>query len=271
MPEGDTLARISAVLRPLLVGKEIRRAHGRPGGAQLERVVGRTVTSVEHRGKHLLIDFDSGVTLHTHLGLHGSWHRYRRGEMWRRSMDRVGALLETDDWVVACFDAPTVELLETRAVPLHPVLRTLGSDTAKTEFDVEAALASLRSARFATMPIGDALLDQSAVAGFGNVYRSELPFLERLNPFTPVAEVSDDKLRSLLERGAMLVKLNSRGGARVTTSAGTPSDTYVYGRTGRPCLRCRTPIKSAVTLRTPNSPPRRVYWCPTCQPGREAR
>jgi endonuclease-8 len=266
VPEGDTLARIAAVLRPLLVGREIRAARGRPGRAQLERVVGATVTSVEHRGKHLLIAFDNGLTLHTHLGLHGSWIRYPRSRTLPRSPSRVAAQLETDEWVVTCLDAPTVELMDTRAVALHPALRSLGSDTAKVEFDVEDATRRLRAKRFEQMPIGDALLDQSAVAGLGNVYRSELPFLERLNPFTHVADVGDAKLRSMLERGEKLVKLNSRGGARVTTTAGTPSDTYVYGRTGRPCLRCRTPIKSAVTLRTPNSPPRRVYWCPSCQP-----
>jgi endonuclease-8 len=266
MPEGDTLARIRDVLRPLLVGKEIRAARGRPGGARLERVVGRTVVSVETKGKHLLIDFDNQLTLHTHLGLHGSWHRYRHGDVWHRSPDRVAALLETSEWIAACFDAPTAELLETRAVALHPALRGLGSDAVKAEFDVDAAITALRARRLREMPIGDALLDQSAVAGFGNVYRSELPFLERVNPFVPVSALSDEKLRAIVERGSSLVKLNSRGGARVTTAAGTPSNTYVYGRTGRPCLRCRTPIKSVVTLRTPNSPPRRVYWCPTCQP-----
>jgi endonuclease-8 len=266
MPEGDTLARIAAVLRPLLVGHVIRAARGRPGGAQLERVIGSTVLKVDTKGKHLLIDFDNGMTLHTHLGLHGSWHRYRRGDVWRRPAARVAAVLETDEWVGACFDAPTVELLDTRAVALHPSLRDLGSDTATEEFDVDAALAALRSPRLTSMPIGDALLDQSAVAGLGNVYRSELPFLERVNPFTPVATVPDAKLRAMLERGGRLVKLNSSGGARVTTPAGTPTNLYVYGRTGRPCLRCRTPIKSAVTRRTPNSPPRRVFWCPTCQP-----
>jgi endonuclease-8 len=106
------------------------------------------------------------------------------------------------------------------------------------------------------------------VAGLGNVYRSELCFLERVNPLDPVAHVPDEKLRAILERGSRLVKANSAGGARVTTAAGTPSNTYVYGRTGRPCLRCGMPIRSAVTKRTPDSPPRRVYWCPTCQPGR---
>jgi endonuclease-8 len=267
MPEGDTLARIRDVLRPLLVGKQIRAARGRPGGAQLERVIGRTVLKVDTKGKHLLIDFDNGLTLHTHLALHGSWHRYRRGQSWSRPVARTVAVLETDEWVCACFDAPTVELIDTRAVAIHPQLRGLGSDTATDEFNVEQALRALRAPRLASTPIGDALLDQEAVAGFGNVYRSELPFLERLSPFTPVADVPDGKLRAILERGAKLVKLNSRGGARVTTSHETPSDAYVYGRTGRPCLRCRTPIKSRVTLRTPNSPPRRVYWCPACQPG----
>ena len=266
MPEGDTLARIAAVLRPLLVGQAIVAARGRPGGAQLGRVTGSTVTSVSNRGKHLLIDFDNGLTLHTHLGLHGSWQRHPRGRAWARSPERVVAVLETAQWICVCLDAPTVELMDTRAVALHPALRSLGSDTSNADFDLDAAFAALRSPRLAATPIGDALLDQGAVAGFGNVYRSELPFLERISPFVLVSEVPDAKLRALLERGEKLVKLNSSGGARVTTTAGTPSNTYVYGRTGRPCLRCRTPIESAVTRRTPDSPPRRVYWCPTCQP-----
>jgi len=183
-----------------------------------------------------------------------------------RSPSRVAAQLETDEWIATCVDAPTAELLETRAVAIHPQLRSLGSDTSNEGFDLDDAMRRLRASRSAQMPVGDALLDQSAVAGLGNVYRSELPFLERISPFAPVKSVSDEKLRAMLERGEKLVKINSGGGARVTTTAGTPSDTYVYGRTGRPCQRCRTPIKSRVTKRTPDSPPRRVYWCPACQP-----
>jgi endonuclease-8 len=266
MPEGDTLARIASVLRPLLVGHAIVAARGRPGGVQLQRVVGRTVLSVNNKGKHLLIDFDNGLTLHTHLGLHGSWRRYPRAKFLPHSPSRVVAQLETADWVLTCMDAPTAQLLETRAVAIHPQLRGLGSDTSNEGFDIDDALRRLRGPRYAHMPVGDALLDQSAVAGLGNVYRSELPFLERISPFAPVNQVSGEKLRALLARGEKLIKLNSGGGARVTTAAGTPSNTYVYGRTGRPCLRCRTPIKSRVTKRTPESPPRRVYWCPRCQP-----
>lgn len=266
MPEGDTLARIAAVLRPLLVGRAISAARGRAGGVQLERVVGCIVLEVEARGKHLLIGFDNGLTLHTHLGLHGSWHRYRRGERWRRAPARAVAVLETEEWVAVAFDAPTVELLETRAVAIHPGLRDLGSDSATTEFDVDASLSALRDPARSQMAIGDALLDQRAVAGLGNVYRSELCFIERVNPFTSVAAVPDAKLRAMLERGAQLVKLNSRGGARVTTPPGTAGNLYVYGRTGRPCRRCGTAIASRTTRAREGANPRRTYWCPACQP-----
>ena len=265
MPEGDTLARIASVLRPILVGKQVTAARGRPGGARLERVIGGRVVSVEAKGKHLLIGFDGGVTLHTHLGLQGSWHRYRQGERWRRPAARAVAVLETADTIAVCFDAPTVELIETRALAVHPVLRGLGADVAVEDFDVDAAFSALRDPRRADVPIGEALLDQRAVAGLGNVYRSELPFLERLDPFTPLSQASDETLRRILERGAQLVRRNSAGGARITTAPGMPTETYVYGRTGRPCLRCGTPIKSRATKRTPDSPPRRVYWCPSCQ------
>jgi endonuclease-8 len=266
MPEGDTLARIATVLRPILANKRISAARGRFGGPRFDLVVGRTVTGVEARGKHLLIGFDNGLTLHTHLGLHGSWHRYRAGETWRRPAARAVAVLATADWTAVCFDAPTVELLETRALAVHPALRALGSDAARGDFDVDSAIAALRKPTRASVPLGDALIDQTALAGLGNVYRSELPFIERLNPFTPLDDVSDAQLRAMVERGAQLVRANSAGGARVTTPAGTSSDVHVYGRTGRPCLRCGTRIVSKATRAHPGAPPRRAYWCPSCQP-----
>ena len=266
MPEGDTLARIATVLRPVLGGKRIVAARGRPGGARLELVVGATVSDVEARGKHLLIGFDNGLTLHTHLGMNGSWHRYRADERWRRPASRAVAVLTTPDWSAVCFDAPTVELLDTRALAAHPILKALGSDIATADFDIDAALTRLRAPGRAAMAVGDALIDQSALAGLGNVYRSELPFIERVNPLTPVADVADERVRRMLERGAVLIRQNSAGGARVTTTAGTPGNTYVYGRTGRPCPRCGTLIVSKSTRARPSSAPRRAYWCPSCQP-----
>lgn len=270
MPEGDTLARIATVLGQVLTGDRVSSARGRPGGAQLGRVVGHQVESVEARGKHLLIAFSNGLTLHTHLALHGEWHRYRVGERWRRSPSRAVAVIETAKQVAVCFDAPTVELIETRALPIHRPLTQLGPDVARDDVDLPLAVAALRDPRRSTATIGDALLDQRAVAGLGNVYRSELCFLERVNPFTPVGEVSDELLMRLLERGASLVRANSAGGARVTTTRGTPGRLYVYSRTGRPCHRCGTQVRSAAAASPIYGNPRRVYWCPSCQPTTES-
>src|SRR5262245_64526510 len=122
MPEGDTLFRTATVLREALAGRKVIAARGRPGGAQLERVVGSQVDRVEAQGKHLLIGFGNGLTLHTHLRVNGSWHRYRTGERWRRSPARAVAVIEVPDGVAVCFDAPTVELMETRALAIHPAL-----------------------------------------------------------------------------------------------------------------------------------------------------
>ena len=266
MPEGDTLARIANVLGRVLVGQEVTAARGRPGGAQLERVVGATIENVEARGKHLLISFSDGLTLHTHLGLQGEWHRYRPTERWHVPASEALAVIETPVQVAVCFNAPTVELIETRALSLHPVLARLGSDVARHSFDPAEALRALRDPSRAAAAVGDALLDQRAVAGLGNVYRSELCFLERINPFTPVREVSDETLTRMLVRGAELTRANSRGGARITTSPGTPGNTYVYGRAGRPCRRCGTPITTHVSKAPWSDTPRRVYWCRSCQP-----
>lgn len=261
MPEGDTLARTANVLGRLLVGRPVEAARARPGGAQLERVIGRRVESVEARGKHLLISFSEGLTLHTHLGLHGSWHRYGPSETWRRAASRAAAVLEVPEAVCVCFDAPTVELIETRALVLHPGLAGLGPDIARGDFDAGAALSRLRRTGHADQPIGEALLDQRAVAGLGNVYRSELCFVERTSPFTPVAQLDDERLLRLLRLGARLVAASTRSGRRVTTAPGAAGPLYVYGRAGRPCRRCGTLISSV----TAGAQARRVYWCRGCQ------
>jgi endonuclease-8 len=259
VPEGDNLARISDVLRRSLIDQTVSGARGR-ANAQLNRLIGSRVNSVEARGKHLLIGFDNGLTLHTHLGLHGSWHRYRPGERWRRAPSRAGAVIETPTSLAVCFDPITVELMETRALSIHPALSRLGPDASTAEFDIDEALRRLGTADRAHVAIGDALLDQKILAGVGNVIRSEACFIERVDPFKPVAEVDEETRRRLLERSAQILRANRGGGARVTTAPGTPGRLYVYVRTGRPCLRCGTVIRSRI-----GAGGRRVYWCPNCQ------
>jgi endonuclease-8 len=261
MAEGDTLVRIATVLRAELVGQRVVAARAR-GGAQLGRLVGARAVTAETRGKHLLIGFDDATTLHAHLGLSGSVHRYRRGQSWRGSPARAAAVLETEATTFVFFDAPTIELLETRALAIHPQLRALGPDASAADFDIEASLRRLRAPENAEREVGDALLDQRVVAGLGNVYRSELAFIERIDPRTPIGALDDDVLRRLLTSGSRLLRANAGGGRRVTTTPGTAGSLYVYGRTGRPCRRCGRPIRSATAGQG-----RRLYWCPSCQPG----
>ena len=115
MPEGDTLFRTAAGLRPFLVGRTVTAASARQPGPQAERLVGVAVTEVEAQGKNLLVRFANGLEIRTHLGMHGSWHRYRPGEPWRRPPARARLVLEVPGSVAVCFDAPTVELFEQRA------------------------------------------------------------------------------------------------------------------------------------------------------------
>jgi endonuclease-8 len=240
MPEGDTLFRTAAGLRPYLVGRRVHAARTNGPGAVPQ--VGRVI-------------------------------RYRPGERWRRPPSRARLVLEVPGAVAVCFDAPVVELLEERAEALHAPLGGLGPDLLGVEFDAGEALRRLKDPSRAATTIGEAVLDQRVMAGVGNVYRSELLWIERASPFVTVAEVDDETLGRLVASARRLLLANvagvtagvrSRGPERVTTAGdrGAPGPLYVYRRTGRPCRRCGTPIVSASLGR---ELPRTVYWCPACQ------
>lgn len=271
MPEGDTLARTAAGLRPYLVGREIRAARAQGPGPvpQVHRLIGKRVDAVDAIGKNLLIRFDGGLELRTHLRMNGSWHRYRPGERWRRPPARARLVLEVDGAVAVCFDAPVVELFEARAEHLHGALSRLGPDLLAPDFDATEARRRLRDPARAELEIAVALLDQRALAGIGNVYKSEVLWIERVSPFARTAEVDDETLDRLVGTARRLMLANvdpRRGPERVTTAGdrGAPGALYAYGRTGRPCRRCGSPISVA---RQGTDLPRSTYWCPTCQGG----
>lgn len=272
MPEGDSLARIAVALRPHLAGRTVTSARARLPGPVISKVVGQRISAVDTAGKNLLIKFDGGLELRTHLGLHGSWHRYRPGEAWRRPMSRASLVLEVPGAVAVCFDAPVVELFETRTEPVHPALSTLGPDLLADDLDVDAAMARFQDPSLARREIGDLLLDQRVVAGVGNVYKSEVLFLEGIDPFAAVGKLSADQLRAVVGRARELMRFNARPGAaagRVTTmdprtgARLAPTQLWVYRRAGRPCHRCGTLIKSAPQG---SEVPRTTYWCPKDQP-----
>jgi endonuclease-8 len=264
VPEGDTFFQTAAALRPLLVGREVLAAQARTPGPAIQRVVGSHITSVEPVGKHMLIRFDNGLALHTHLRMAGTWHRYAPGERWKMPAWQARVVLEVPDHVVVCFNAPVAELMDDRAVKLHPALQALGPDLARSDFDSEEAFRRLRN--HSEVEIAEALLDQQVMAGVGNVFKSEVLFAEGVYPWTRVSALDDTVLHRLVATAHRLLMMNVAPGVgphRVTTQ-GDPSargDLWVYGRANRACTRCGTPIRT----RRQGALNRPTYWCPSCQ------
>jgi endonuclease-8 len=257
VPEGDTLFRTAAGLRPYLVGRTVTAARtGGPGAVpQVQRIVGHEISAVESLGKNLLIRFDNGLEIRTHLRMNGSWHRYRPGERWRRPPARARLVIEVPGSVAVCFDAPVVELFEQRVEVMHPSLGRLGPDLLSADFDAAEAFRRLRDPSRAGMAIGEALLDQRALAGIGNIWKNETLWLERVSPFSRIGDLDDETLARLIARARELLV--------VSATASGPQRRNVYRRGGRPCHRCGTVLKSASQG---SELPRTTWWCPSCQP-----
>ncbi len=252
MPEGDTIWRTAAALRSRLEGKRVLAA--RPDA--LKRLAGSTVTAIDPVGKHLVIRFDSGLALHSHMRMRGAWHIYRPGERWRRPEWQLKAVLETDDAVAVCFAAPVVEL--TRDVASK--VRHLGPDMLADDWSAGDVLARARS--LGPVAVGELMLNQRVTAGIGNVYRCEALWQRRVNPWTPTVELDDQELTALFETARAAMRANLRSGIRRRFPGYGRG--AVHGRGGRPCPRCGTLIR----VRAQGEHARLAYWCPSCQPRR---
>ena len=257
MPEGDTVFLAATRLHAALAGQRLARTDFRMPRIATADLSGSTVLEVASRGKHLLLRIEGGVTLHTHYKMDGSWHLYRPGERWRGPSWQVRVLLETAPWIAVGFRLAVAELVPTRDE--HAVVGHLGPDPLAPDWDPAEALRRLLAQP--ERPIGDALLDQRVMAGPGNVWKSELCFLRGLDPWTPVGRVTRPERLIALTRE--LFEANRASGDQITTGDARPGRSrWVYGRGGRPCRRCGTPIR----VRGPSDPERVTYWCPSCQP-----
>lgn len=232
-----------------IVGRQVTGAASM--AVQAERLVGDEVDEVEARGKHLLIRFAGGLTLHTHMRMTGAWHVYRAGDRWRKPRHQARIVLECGDHVAVCFNAPVIELLPTRTEYTHPNLAGLGPDVLKPPVDI-AEVRRRAAEQPGAVPIGDVLLDQRIVAGIGNIWRCETLFMCGVHPDAPQGRVD---VGELVRTAARLMQAKVRLGVTYRPN--------VYNRAGRPCVRCGTPIESARTGRHA----RTAYWCPSCQPG----
>jgi endonuclease-8 len=261
MPEGDTLHRTARVLARGLAGQRILRAEVDVerwafGPALLE---GRVVSSVEARGKNLLLHLDDGHLVWSHFRMTGSFHLYRPGEPWTRPVRQRTLALYVEHAVAVGFNLPVLERLSTQQAQRHPQLAQLGPDLLSPAFDVAAAVARFRAEPL--LSLGEALLDQRLAAGVGNVYKSEVLHLCGMDPFSTVSTATDAQLSELLRRARALMLRNLDGRMRRTAHGPSGQRYHAYGREGLPCATCDTPIEMA----RQGAAGRSTYFCPTCQ------
>ena len=262
MPEGDSIHRLAARLRPRLVGARVRAFDAHDiADSVAATVVGHVVVAVEARGKNLLVRFDDGRTLHVHLRMLGRVGFERpRSAYWRPRRTPHQLRLDVEGAVVVGDRIPVLRLLRAGAEERAPDLRGLGPDLLAEVFDEEECVARLRS--LGKRPIGEALLLQRALAGIGNIYKSETLFLERVDPTAWVVDLDDATLHSLVRRASALLGANLGDGPRVTRFALAGPKFWAYGRRGRACLRCGGTIEM---IRQGAPPGRSTYHCRGCQ------
>jgi endonuclease-8 len=262
MPEGDSIHRLAARLRPRLVGGRVRAFDAHDiAGSVAETVVGRTVVAVEARGKNLLVRFDDGRTLHVHLRMLGRLGFERpRSSFWKPRRTPHQLRLDVEGAVVVGDRIPVLRLLRAGAEARAPDLVSLGPDLISPELDEDECVARLRA--LGKRPVGEALLLQRALAGIGNIYKSETLFLEKVDPTAPVSALDDATLHALVKRASALLKANLGDGPRITRTALTGPKFWVYGRRGRTCFRCGSTVDM---IRQGAPPGRSTYYCRGCQ------
>lgn len=266
MPEGDTIHRLARTLSPLWVGSRVERLWLREHG-EVATLRGARVYEVSALGKHLLVGFAGDReewVLHTHLGMPGRWHPAGAGAPWRqREVPAVELAVAGDVPPWRCTQPATCELLQRRALRLHPDLRRLGPDLLAPPVPYETVLRRARRSR--AILVAELLLDQRVACGLGNVYKNELLFLFGVHPRTPVAALADDEITGFFRRGAELLAANLGPGRRRVRGLGDAESRgprfWVYDRGGHPCLRCGDPIR----VERVGDAARVTYWCPRCQ------
>jgi endonuclease-8 len=250
--EGDTILRIARRIQDALGGERIAAdaPHPRGRAAGVMRLDGLTLRRASGHGKHLLLDFGT-LVLHSHLGIGGAWHVYRTGAPWRRPRAAAWAVLQGSEHTAVQWGGPTLRVLRPEQVRRDPILARLGPDILAEELDKAEAVAALRGGG-GERELGEALLDQTLVAGIGNIFKSEGCFAAGVSPWRPLADLDDGELEEVLAATRSLMQRAVAG--RQPRS--------VYRRTGEPCPACGSPIRSGGQ----GDANRTTYWCPRCQP-----
>jgi endonuclease-8 len=235
-------------------------------------VAGQTVDKVEARGKWLLMHFSGGGILASHLLMNGRWHIYRYGERWQLARIHMRIVIENAEYQAVGFRVPVARMHTQQTLERDLRVAVPENDLLRMEFDAGAALERLRSR--GDEAVADVLLNQTVLAGVGNVFKSEICFVNGLNPFRAVASLTREEAAAAIATAKKLLRANVledssdtivtyRGQQRRTTHASDPSESlWVYGRQGEPCRRCGETIRRRIQ----GVDARVTFWCPRCQP-----
>lgn len=267
MPEGHTLHRLATALNGAFEGHAVHVSSPQGRFAESAALLdGRVLQHAESWGKHLWVHFDEVDLVHVHLGLYGKFDVHRSVESVPPPRGQVRMrLVRTDGSAYGDLRGATACELHTPEQREALVAR-LGPDPLRPDADGDAAYARVRRSR---APIAGLLMDQKVVAGIGNVYRAELLFRHRLDPFRPGTSIRPSRWAALWQDTVELMALGVRQGSIRTVreedlTAGERRSrrrvSYVYKRTGEPCRVCGTAV------RTQELQARNLYWCPRCQP-----
>jgi len=278
MPEGDTIYRTARSLQRAIGGKVVTAFEA--GLAKLARVndetplVGRVVEKVESRGKWLLIYFSGDLILVTHMLMSGSWHLYRTGDRWQIGRNRMRALIRTAEWEAVAFNVPVMEFHTERSLK-RSQLSKLGTDILALDFSLAEGVLSLKNyrERHPEAEIAVVLLNQQVLAGLGNIYKSEVAFAARVNPFRAMRTLTPQEMERMVHYAQHYMRANvsEEKANGIVTYSGNPSVTrpkgrgerlWVYGRQGKECRRCG----ATVMMKKQGLQARSTYWCPVCQP-----
>jgi endonuclease-8 len=260
MPEGDTVWLAAQRMDHALAGQVLTLTDFRVPALATADLRGQTVLAVVPRGKHLLTRMSGGLTLHTHFRMDGTWHLYAPDDRWAGGPDfQVRVVLATASTVAVGYRLPVVELVPTSAEA--QVVGHLGPDVLDDAFDAAEAVRRLQ--QDPAREIGMALLDQRNLAGIGNLYRTEVLFLQGITPWTPVRDVDLDRV---VARSVRLMRANRARWEQSTTGNLRPGmDHWVFERAGKPCRRCGQRVLRAEQGEAPRA--RVTYWCGHCQVG----
>jgi endonuclease VIII len=273
MPEGDTIFRAARTLHRALAGQIVTGFESvLPKLSRVDfdsGIAGRTIEKVEAQGKWMRIHFSRELILLTHLLMSGSWHIYRPGERWQRRHADMRLVVKTEKFWAVAFNVPIAEFHTPDTLRRREGLRNLGQDVLGEKFEPAKTVASLLANP--DMEIGIALLTQSIIAGLGNVFKSEICFACRVNPFRRIETLSVQELNCLANtaREFLLANVSDHSGhERVTNTNLFKGDNsnreerlWVYRRRGKPCRECGNEIESCK-----QSDARTTFWCPQCQP-----